>query len=213
MKLNKKAALEISITTVVILIIAITVLGLAIPFIKNVFGKAGDIFENKFEEIKNLLEDDLTKGELLNVYPPSGKVVLGKKLGVAVGVRSSASSEDTNGRVCFRLQVKCVKPFDIDNFCDRRNQENDITVGGIEYDRTKPKLKWFEGINPEFDLEEGQKDVFKSELTINDAKPDTYDFELRLYKAINNRPCKDADFGSEQDSLYATKNFRVELTR
>jgi len=213
MKLNKRAAIEISITTVVILIIAITVLGLAIPFIKNVFTKATDIFGGEFEKIQELLKQDLTdKGELLNYKSTSKQVSIGKELGLAIGVRNTATSESANGRICFRLEVKCLNPFKIGNSCDRKNQENEITIGGVEFDQTKPRLNWFNKIKSEFNLKENEVDVIDAIMIVNDVRSDTYEFELNLYKATNNRACNDgAEFSSKDDSLYASKTFEVDV--
>jgi len=59
-RLNKKASLELSINAIVIVVLAITLLGLGLGFIKGMFGKLTVLGETTFEKTAENLNKDLT---------------------------------------------------------------------------------------------------------------------------------------------------------
>jgi hypothetical protein len=56
---NKKAALQLSVNAVVVIIIAIVMLGLALTFIRSIFGGMIEQFEQVSEEVRKQMEDTL----------------------------------------------------------------------------------------------------------------------------------------------------------
>lgn len=62
-KPNKKASLNLSINAIVIIVLAMTLLGLGLTFIRGIFRKAGGITETTFEKISEQLDTDLQTSE------------------------------------------------------------------------------------------------------------------------------------------------------
>ena len=56
---NKKADLELSIRTIVIVILAMTILGFGLTFMRGLFGNISDISSGTFDKIKDQLQKDL----------------------------------------------------------------------------------------------------------------------------------------------------------
>jgi len=212
--MNKKAALELSITAIVVLIIAITVLGLGIGFIKKQFGGATTIFSEEFQRIKLQLREQVKTGELL-VFSTPEEVSIGKPLGMVIGVRNTAQNPD-KGRVCFRVEIRCIKPFTPDSYCDSRNQQNNVAVGGYDSetgDPVKGDRSWFKTILGEFDLKNFEGEVYDAELLVRGVKPDSYSMEINAYKEPTDLACADQQFGTnyEQTALYQSKSFILKV--
>lgn len=66
--MHKKGALELSINAIVIVILAMTLLGLGLGFIKNMMGNVLDLSESTFEKMKDKLQQDLITGDELLVF-------------------------------------------------------------------------------------------------------------------------------------------------
>jgi hypothetical protein len=62
-KFNKKGALELSVNAIVIVVIAMTLLGLGLGFIRGMFTRIGGITEATFEKISEQLSTDLATSE------------------------------------------------------------------------------------------------------------------------------------------------------
>ena len=62
MRHNKKADLELSIRTIVIVILAMTILGFGLTFMRGLFGNITDISGSTFDKIKDQLQKDLISG-------------------------------------------------------------------------------------------------------------------------------------------------------
>ena len=102
MRWNKKGALELSITAIVVLIIAITVLGLAIFFIKNLFGESTELLTGQLAKIKEQLRKNLEEtGELLVMSKGTElEAKRGEKLKFHIGVRNSGGADRENRASC-----------------------------------------------------------------------------------------------------------------
>ncbi|MBS3135711.1 hypothetical protein J4401_02010 [Candidatus Woesearchaeota archaeon] len=66
---SKKGALELSINSIVIIIIAMTVLGLGLAFVKNFFGGAGDIQQQVLDASKQDILDAMRRGDKKLSFP------------------------------------------------------------------------------------------------------------------------------------------------
>lgn len=114
--MNKKGAIELSVTAIVILILAIVILGLGLGFIRGMFGKVSDTFEQQIaaepEPVAPSTADPLTlsreaiisrAGETeaikVGVYNPSN-IVYGASFTLNASCRGfAAMSPQTNWRV------------------------------------------------------------------------------------------------------------------
>ena len=59
---NKRSSLEISIQAIVIVVLAMTILGLGLGFVKGMFGNINKISESTFGQIEEQLQRDLVNG-------------------------------------------------------------------------------------------------------------------------------------------------------
>jgi len=199
MRLNKKAALELSITAIVVLIIAITVLGLSIGFIKKQFGGSGKILEEQLASIKQKLRDDIRTGGDLLVFSVPDQVNVGKPSGIVIGVRNTAQNTDGD-RICFRVEVSCIKPFTPNTPCvsDQPGPPFEtVAVGGydaVNNDFVAGNHNWFKSILGQFDLKNFEGDVYDAILLVRAVKPDSYQMEINVYKEPNDKACKDQGF-------------------
>lgn len=208
--MNKKAALELSITAIVVLIIAITVLGLGIGFIKKLFGAGTEQLSSELTNIKQQIKEQVRTGGELLVFSVPEEVNIGKPKSTFIGVRNTADNPEGD-KVCFRVEVMCIKPFTPYAFCDPVGQRNNIAVGG--YDMTNANFvtgnnNWFRSILGEFDLKDNEGDVYDAEMLVRGVKPDSYSMEINVYKEITNKDCESGpDFGTQDEGLYASKTF------
>ncbi len=68
---NKKASLELSISTIVIVILAMTLLGLGLAFIKNIFGSAQELSDSAFGKVSDQLQRDLVNNDERLIFSQS----------------------------------------------------------------------------------------------------------------------------------------------
>ncbi len=92
--LNKKAAVELSIGTIVIIVLAMSMLILGLVLVRSIFTGATDnvdeINEKVKEEIKNLFVSDDERA-VLKLTESTAKVKQGAEFGVAFGIRNTES--------------------------------------------------------------------------------------------------------------------------
>jgi hypothetical protein len=69
-------------------------------------------------------------------------------------------------------------------------------------------INWFKSILGEFDLKNYEGDVSDATMLVRSIKPDSYQMEINVYKAIDDKDCGSSpDFGEKANSLYASKTF------
>ncbi|MBD3164245.1 hypothetical protein GF323_03530 [Candidatus Woesearchaeota archaeon] len=83
--MNKKAALQLSINAIVIVILAMTLLGLGLGFIKGMMNKMSDFTEGSFDKIKEQLQQDLMDSDKTIAFSQS-KFTLERGKGSLEGV-------------------------------------------------------------------------------------------------------------------------------
>jgi len=207
--MDKKGALELSITAIVVLIIAITVLGLAISFIKKEFGAGTELVTKELTNIKEQLKEQVRTGGELLVFSVPEQVSIGKPQGVIIGVRNTAANTEGDN-VCFRVEVNCIKPFTPGAQC-ASDVQGPVAVGGYDPDNAwEPVIgnhNWFRSILGEFDLKNYEGDVYDATMLVKDAKPDSYQMEIVVYKEPGDRDCTMQQFGDKQQAKYASKTF------
>lgn len=213
MKFNKKAALELSITAIVVLIIAITVLGLGIGFIKKQFGAGTELVQKELSNIKEQLKEQVRTGGELLVFSVPEQVSIGKPQGVIIGVRNTLANPDPSvGKVCFVVEVRCLQSFSPDGSCEGiPGGRNNIAVGGYDSEGWLPVKdnSWFRTILGRFDLKNYEGDVFDAIMLVRGIKPDSYQMEINVYasRASDYKDCGQFDFSEPKDQLYASKSF------
>ncbi len=180
MRFNKKAALELSITAIVVLIIAITVLSLAVVFIKNLFKGGTEIFSTELAKIKDQLRTNMEEsGELVVMSKGTElEVKRGERFEFHIGARNNAARTK-----CFRIAIECEKPFKEDvHTCTPSG--NNVVVGGKNDNGITPASgeNWFPRLLAEFDVPGNEIAVSPATLQIGAADPDTYLMRLNVYQ-------------------------------
>ncbi len=211
--MNKKAALELSITAIVVLIIAITVLGLGIGFIKKQFGAGTELVTKELSGIKEQLKEQVRTGGDLLVFSVPEQVNIGKPISTFIGVRNTAANPEGD-KVCYRVEVRCIQPFAAGEFCDAANQQNNIAVGGYDSEFWEPVTgarNWFKSLLAQFDLKNYEGDVYDAVLLVRGLKPDYYSMEVSIYKEPGDRDCANQQFGDRTEALYASKTFVLKV--
>ncbi len=209
MKFNKKAALELSITAIVVLIIAITILGLGIGFIKKQFTAGTELVGKELSNIKEQIKEQVRTGGELLVFSVPEQASIGKPVNTFIGVRNTAANPEGEN-ICFRVSIVCKKPFTPGATCVP-DVQGQVVVGGYDPDSAwEPvtgKNNWFKSILGEFDLKNYEGDVYDAVMLVKGIKPDSYQMEIVIYKEPGDRDCSLQQFGDKKEAVYATKSF------
>lgn len=89
MSFNKKASLEISIQAIVIVVLAMTLLGLGLGFVRNMFKNIGSTTEDVTEQVRQKILDDLITGDKKISFPKTEIAVdKGGSTVLTVGIRN-----------------------------------------------------------------------------------------------------------------------------
>ncbi len=206
--MDKKGALELSITAIVVLIIAITLLGLAIFFIKNLFKGGTEIFTGELAKIKEQLRTNLEESGELFVFSIGSEIEIkkGEPQKFYMGVRNTARNNQEPFTVCYRISIKCIQPFNEENSCTAVEPRNAL-VGGKDIDGNTPVEAWFTTMLSELDIPNDEIEITPATLQIARANPDTYLMEAKVYKANEDVNCEVAGSFAE----FQTKRFHIIL--
>ena len=91
---NKKASLEISIQAIVIVVLAMTLLGLGLTFIRKQFGGLSSIQEEISDQVKQKILDDLIENDKkLSFSRTELEIDKGKSEILSIGIRNKKDSE------------------------------------------------------------------------------------------------------------------------
>ncbi|MBI2653071.1 hypothetical protein HYX00_06400 [Candidatus Woesearchaeota archaeon] len=109
MRFNKRASLEISIQAIVIVVLAMTLLGLGLGFIKNMFRNIGDLSSATFDKIADQMQRDLVNSNQKLVFSQSKIYVeRGKSILLGWGIKNEG-----NSKLYYWAQftpIKCPQP-------------------------------------------------------------------------------------------------------
>ncbi len=116
MRFNKKASLEISIQAIVIVVLAMTLLGLGLTFIRKQFTGLGIIQEEISEQVKQKILDDLIENDKkLSFSRTEIEIDKGKSQVLTIGIRNKKDQE-LNYKMRFRpISDPDGAPFDIES--------------------------------------------------------------------------------------------------
>ena len=133
---DKKGALELSINTIVVIVIGVTLLTLGLVFVRGIFTKTSDLSEKAFQDANEQL-DSLTSSvnEFLTVAPQIVRVKAGEINGFSVLIKniegfsySGVIAKVTTSQNALDKGVKC-------EFLDgssNKNLKSPLTVGSEE---------------------------------------------------------------------------------
>jgi len=109
---QKRAAIELSIGTIVVIVIAMSMLILGLVLVRNIFTGAtynvDQLNKNVEAEINKLFNE---KGESIVLYLPNNQaeVKQGKSFGVAFGIRNTAEGEANSAEFSYKIQASNIQ--------------------------------------------------------------------------------------------------------
>ncbi len=111
-KLNKKGAIELSIGTIVVIVLAMSMLILGLVLVRNIFTGAtynvDSLNKNVEAEINKLFNE---RGDRIIIYLPNNEAeaAKGKSFGIAFGIRNDVEGEATAGRFTYSIQASSIQ--------------------------------------------------------------------------------------------------------
>ena len=105
--MKKKASLNLSINAIVVLILAITMLGLGLTFMRNIFGGAAKEFTKVSGEVeKQMIEQMKETNKVVSLSRPKIDVKVGEKEQIFIGLKNDEQSPkafELNSITCYPL--------------------------------------------------------------------------------------------------------------
>lgn len=196
--MNKKGAIELSITGVVVLIIAITVLGLVLAFVGGFFEKAkgwletpsSAIEQQRYEVVLNdPSEVTFEPGYELKVKKASTKSVL-------LAIRNTPAVEN-----CYKVEFLCKDSYSGTGCI---NNEREVKVSG-----EGAKETWFK-VPSKWTIGPAKKIAKPVDVSIDSAGIGKYDMSLNVYKAKKEGECSENTEFNEK--AWKEKTFVLEVT-
>lgn len=164
------------------------------------------IVPEETEAIKQQLKD----GNIFSFIVPE-QIKFGTGTELFIGIRNTQANP-VKDRICFRVEVRCLKPFEPNTYCDPVSQRNDLVVGGYDSETGQFVSGWFSNILGEFDLKNDGYDVFTPIINPRGVKPQPYSMRITAYKEPNNNACADQAFGQNYGTLqYSTRTFVLNI--
>ncbi len=199
--MRKKGSLQLSINAIVILILAITLLGLGLGFIKKQFGTVTAKFEEASQDIENEVIDKIRQsGDILTFDKARLVVERGKPITFYAGIKNT----DSKYARCFKLKFVCQSALTAGNECFDGAEGAPVFVGGIDpYDdlvvgeNDIVGTAWFTTVPISVNKLDIQ--VIPVKVQVPDAAADIYTMRVELYQ--NN----DAYVGDEQGCTNAVQ--------
>ena len=90
--MNKRGAIEFSITTIIIIIIGISILALALPWVARMMQQTSQLTDTAFEQAKTQLAGELSAANPVVVAPSSLSLAANEQTTVSVGCFNSATA-------------------------------------------------------------------------------------------------------------------------
>lgn len=146
LKQNKKAAIELSIGTIVVIVLAMSMLILGLVLVRNIFTGATDnvseLNDKVKDEIRSLFQDE-DQRVIIRLTQDTAKIKQGTELGIAFGIKNikSGSPDSSTFRYIVELdddaiQKNCgVSPQTAQNWVRFGSGTMSISPGQIEFDR------------------------------------------------------------------------------
>lgn len=106
----KKGAIELSIGTIVIVVLAMSMLILGMVLVKNIFGGATDITEMTIDQVRNEITKSWGEEKRLMIYPDSKqlRVRSGSEGAFAVGIKNLLTGADSTTKQ-FRYEISVAE--------------------------------------------------------------------------------------------------------
>lgn len=110
--LNRKGAIELSVGTIVVIVLAMSMLILGLVLIKNIFRGSIDNFNALNRNVEGEINKLFNEGnDRLIVYLPDGQLDIkkGRVFGVGFGVRNNIEGESSIGNFAYKVQASSIQ--------------------------------------------------------------------------------------------------------
>jgi len=174
----KKGAIELSIGTIVIIVLAMSMLILGMVLVKNIFSGATAVTDMTNEQLKNQVSKMFGEDKKLVVYPDTGRIDAkgGELSGFGIGIKNLL--EGSNAGTSFNYEV-VVADDDIQKKCgvSEREAEDWITTGRSE--RLEISPGGFESGKVLLEVPQGSSlCTYRYRVNVYDADNKIYDSEI-----------------------------------
>ncbi len=132
MRRNKKAGLNLSINAIVVLILAITMLGLGLSFMRNIFGSATKEFEEVGGTVKKQMIDQMKESDkVFDLSRPKVDLKAGEDTQIFIGFKNKATtSKKFQLRVIEASRLGEIGANNGTNIFDINVNTDDVTLDG-----------------------------------------------------------------------------------
>ncbi len=144
---NKSGAIELSISTIVIVVLAMSMLILGLVLVKNIFSGAKSVVDMTNDQLKNQVSQLFGEDKKLVVYPDSKliEVKQGEPGGFGIGIKNLQQGSSTDSKFSYEVVVsdpevrsKCgVGESQIAQLITTGRTENNIPLASGEFTQTK----------------------------------------------------------------------------
>ncbi|MDD5331782.1 MAG: hypothetical protein PHE43_03095 [Candidatus Nanoarchaeia archaeon] len=100
---NKKGAVELSISTIVIVVLGVTLLILGLSLVRGIFSKVEGLTDQSFQAGEKLIQDQMSSNEKFYVSGVTFVIESGKSITVHTGIQNFGDPGKSNA---FKLDVK-----------------------------------------------------------------------------------------------------------
>jgi len=190
---GRKASLEISITAVVVLIIAIVMLGLALGFIRNFFGGTVKQLEGITDTLDEQTRIELAASPNQITFLTSRIKVEGKDKSLFFAIRNVRQNE-----IEFDIDIDCFDAIGAESV--RQTLINDPTTF-VEFATFKTAT-----------IEGGKSDVLPLKVTMSSSAPTTI-YKCKLVLTVKEEIGPDGSQIQNDDLSYARKLFEIEYKK
>jgi len=185
---SRKASLELSIRAIVIVVLAMTIMGLGLGFVRNTFKDIGGLSDDVTEQIRQQILDDLITSDKKVSFPKTElKIDKGGSEVLTVGIRNK---DDFS--LNYRMEFKAISgPSTINPF-------DDVQKGKV--------IDWFQFSTTSYELSSADSEVRNVRLSIpTSSKSGSYFLTFDIIKLIEDP----SDPTKILEETYATKDFFI----
>ncbi len=146
-KKNCKAAMEMSVGTIVTIVLLMSVLVLGIVLTKSIFESSKGAIDMTDQQLQSEISKLFAEEKDLVIYPTSGKITIkgGERDQIVVGIRNSADFTDVSTEFTYEVLVSgndCgLNKEEVENWISIKPEEIiQIPIGGFEKSRINFKI-------------------------------------------------------------------------
>ena len=201
-KFRGKASLNLSINAIVVLVMAITMLGLGLAFIRGKMGSAGDLISDVEQNVRQAIAEDFAKSDAKISFPKTTFALKSSDEHVfAMGIKNKMTSS-----AGFKMTLIGISAPEFNDITGGSGENGEIMSSDAVDDAQDQKLA-FQFYGSYKDLEPQEYEVVPIKIMTKTATPgDTYLIRVEI--------CETAASGGDcinQQDKYAQKEFFVEI--